>query len=505
MTVLAPVQAQTAADAKVSALLPSTAIGDGYALPYAWADVPGADTAEVTGGSVAITSAPAEETAQLTAAPDGNGLIITVPPHVDVASLSLVGLYRVAGDRRVDIRSNADLNGRLAVALAAKSGGGFDAPAYTVPPVNAHGSVPRTLTGASMSYTPEAALRLPPGVRAGRIRLSLVTGDAPEEFQEQPFGVDKVYGRLVRPPRDLVLTGPDGTKALDVPGEQPAGRAFDVDLVPPAGKLLSAALSAGQPLAGTFTLKGAAESFVTVKYVHVRGNLVRTVHGVHSTVLEGDPLPPAGFTGLAAEQPTEVTGDLTIAYQGLCVLRDQSDAVPAQQGGVSGPVLVPGGPAVTRPLPPAGLPNPLARIGLIGRADQDCALTLTLLRADGQPLAPAAQVQPPAAGRVGVCWIAFDTPVPVTEAVIVSVEATRGRFLWAASPQPLVRLAVADPAPPASPVTLAGTTLAAVGAEGVHMPGFAFPPAAFAGAIGALESDLFVRVDLSDVEMRYRR
>ncbi|GIG64563.1 hypothetical protein [Phytomonospora endophytica] len=476
-------------------------VGNGVDLGYDWGAVPGTDAAEVTAAALTITSAPGEESLSLPVTADGDGLIITPPAHVDVKTLTLVGLYRLDGEDKITVRSEADLAGRLAVRVEPATGGGFAAPAYSVPPVWGHDLIPATLTGASMGYSPYPALRLPTGLRAKRLRLSLVTGDTPEEFEERPFGVDRIQGLLVRPPRDLTVTGPGGTKVLDVPGETPAGRRFDVDLTPEAQKLLSTALAAGQPLTGAFTVRGAAGSKVRLTGGKVHGDLIRSFPGVRGTTLRGEAVVPAEF---AATVPGDVRGDLTVAYLGLRVHTEPSDAFPAQQGGIAGPVLTPDGLPVTRAFPPAGIgQHPLALVGLIGRATGDCAITLTVTRPNGEPLGPAAQAQVPAAERVGTTWITLPAPVTVTEPAALTVTVTRGRFLWAAGDRPLARLVIADPAPPATPVTLGATVLAAVDADGIHLPAHPLPPNLAAGA--PLASDLFVQVDLSDVVMRYRR
>ncbi|HEY1175951.1 MAG TPA: hypothetical protein VGF17_07310 [Phytomonospora sp.] len=476
-------------------------VGAGHDLGYDWAPVPGADTVEITSAGLTVTSAPGEESLSLPVTADGDGLIVTPPAHVDVKTLTLVGLYRLEGEDRITVRSQADLAGRLAVRVEPATGGGFAAPAYSVPPVWGHDLIPTTLTGASMSYSPHPALRLPPEVRAKRLRLSLVTGDTPEEFEERPFGLDRIQGLLVRPPRDLTVTGPDGTKVLDVPGETPAGRRLDVDLAPEARKILSAALADGLPLKGAFTVRGAAGSLVRLSGGKIRGDLIRSFPGVRGTTLRGETAVAADF---AATVPQDVRGDLTAAYLGLRVLTELSDGFPAQQGGISGPVLAPERPAVARAFPPAGIgPHPLALVGLIGRATGDCAVTLTVTRSDGEALGPAAQAAIPATERVCVTWIALPAPLAVNEPAAVTVTATRGRFLWAAGERPWARLVVADPAPPPTPITLGATVLATVDADGIHLPAHPLPPLLAAGA--PLASDLFVQVDLSDVVMRYRR
>jgi hypothetical protein len=175
---------------------------------------------------------------------------------------------------------------------------------------------------------------------------------------------------------------------------------------------------------------------------------------------------------------------------------------------VAGPVA--GADSVLRALPPAGTGAlPVARVGLVGRAPEECELVVSIVGLEsglpGAPLAPAATVMLPRSDTVGVAWA--DLPVPVVAAgpAALSVRAARGRFLWAAGPGPLARFAVRDPAPPPLPLRLGGATLAAIGAAGAQLPGQALPPGAFAGAPPALDCTLFVTVELSDLTLRYAR
>jgi len=68
-----------------------------------------------------------------------------------------------------------------------------------------------------------------------------------------------------------------------------------------------------------------------------------------------------------------------------------------------------------------------------------------------------------------------------------------------------VKIALYDDNPSLQPVLLNGETLVQAGAEEIHLPGFSFPTAPFAGTSPLLESLLFLTVDLSDLELRYDR
>jgi hypothetical protein len=85
------------------------------------------------------------------------------------------------------------------------------------------------------------------------------------------------------------------------------------------------------------------------------------------------------------------------------------------------------------------------------------------------------------------------------------VRANRGRFFWASGDEPLVRVAIYDPDPAGRPLFLAASRLKEIAQKASHEPAFRFPPAAFRGVAPALQSNLFLTVDISDLTLRYAR
>jgi hypothetical protein len=501
----------------------------GHELAVGWAPVAGATAAEVDQAAVTIIPELAEQPlGSLPLAQAGSSFVVTLPGSRRLRRLTLAGLERQADDGSwVLVRSQEELGNLRLVVTVAGPGEGFGPPQFSVPPVGRRGMLPAALTGATLATGPTLALTLP-DPPAQRVRLSLASGSFPEEFEERSMRLGAVGGTAAQPPTDLQLTGPDGATTWALPGRYPPGApAAEVDLRLSTAAALTAAVRAdgrpGGPLRAAHRLRGAAGSRVRLAVGPVRGALLRSFPGVLSTTVAGAPTPVA-LAGrmrevpLAAERPAAATADLTVRYDGLRLLEDLSDPMPTAQGGIAGQVV--GEEPVARLLPPAGLgPLPLARVGLVGRAGQDCELSVGLVTLDagrpGAPLGPPGVAAVPAARAVGVVWVdlppAAGGPSATGAAAPLglAVRATRGRFLWAGGPEPgrrpLALLAVRDPAPPPAPLRLAGVPLATVGPAGLHLPASALPPGPFSGPTPLLDCALFVTVDLSDLVLRYAR
>jgi hypothetical protein len=87
----------------------------------------------------------------------------------------------------------------------------------------------------------------------------------------------------------------------------------------------------------------------------------------------------------------------------------------------------------------------------------------------------------------------------------ISVRANTGRFFWAGSPDPGVRIAIYDADPAGRPLRAGAATLRAVTRNEEHLPACSLPPAAFRASGPLLSSDLFLTVDVSDLALRYGR
>ena len=482
----------------------------GHAVSVSWASASGATVAEVTSATARVAPA-VTEVAMGTLPTTGSGgqRDVTIPGGRRVRSLTLNGLKSAAG---VALRSEGDLraaNPNLRLVVALVEGNTSGPPLYSVPPVPARRLLPAALTGASFAG---GVLRLP-DVPAGKLRLTLATGEFPEDFAAQSsLTLGKVTGTAAVPPRDLELVDPAGAVAWAFPGEMPPqSPAFDVDLCVPLSGALTAALAAGGLPQATLRLHGVPPGRAGFSFSGASGRLVRQFPGVLSTELSGDPRPvPLGGPPLAEEQPATAVADLTVRYAGLRVLETLSDAVPAGRGGIGGVVVTEDG--ATRELPAGVLAGPpLARIGVIGRAPAACELTVELVAFNGgvagAPRVPPAVVQVPASTDLATVWAELPAAPEAdpTGRVGLRVSASQGRFLWAGEPRPLARFAVRDPDPGGRPLRLGGVDVLRVEVPDLHLPATALPPAVFRSRPPLLASDLFLTVDLSDLALGYPR
>jgi hypothetical protein len=86
------------------------------------------------------------------------------------------------------------------------------------------------------------------------------------------------------------------------------------------------------------------------------------------------------------------------------------------------------------------------------------------------------------------------------------VRATKGRFFWVSREQPLIRIAVFDLDPAGRTLSLGGTKVQEVNDDQTHLPGFSFPASVFKNSARLMwDSSLFLKVDVSDLTLRYPR
>jgi len=435
-----------------------------------------------------------------------NSYDVTIPSGKRVFSLTLHDLKQSGSGTAITSPSNLPANHRLVV--SPYEGGQPGSPRYSVPPVGRRRMLPPSLTGATFS---NKVLKLP-DMAAGKIRLSLVTGSFPEEFEAQSFSLDRVTGISAVFPTDLELVDQAGAVLWAFPGEYPPNSPpMDLDLRVNFESALNDQIKAGQPLDLTFRLRGRAPSRAGFTF-SLRGQLVRDYPGVKTLDLEGDPvaLPLANETPLADETPSSATGDLTVTYRGIRILEELSDALPT--GGAVGGAIVDTKP-VTRIFPPRAFSNmALARIGIIGRAPTDCELSVQAVQMVGNHIASVM-------GTLGVMlisasnalqthWLDFPPDSNFSgENIGLALHAGMGRFFWVrVQDRPLVKLAIFDPDPAGRPLRINGAILINVTQpEEIHLPAHAFPEAQFRSRAPALDSSLFLTVDVSDLALRYAR
>ena len=476
----------------------------GHDIRVQWAGVAGASDIDVRTAQVTISPDVVEQhLGVLTVSNDGNDRIVAVPAGKRIRYLTLNG---VKTDANAPVVSSGDLAGRR-LTVTVQSGGPVPSPQYAVPACPSRGMIPQSLTGASLA---NKVLALP-DVAGSKLRLSLVEGSFPEEFVKHPWTLGEVSGVAAVLPHDLSLVEPDGaTVVWAFPGEMPAGTPDAVaDLRMSFKKLATAALKAGQPLDFTFKLKAADPARVGMRVSGASGALLRSFPGVLENSLEGDPVTlTLSAPALASEQPTAVTAGLNITYLGMRILEDLSDAFPAATGNVGGMVVEED--LAMHVFPPQAFDTLTpARIGVIGRAPVDCELSIQLVemsgRSPGKAIAPPGVVRLSPSNAFSTLWADVPLQAPPGKPLACAVRATQGRFLWAASEHPLVRVAVKDPDPGGRPLKLNGASLVNVSQEKTRVDSVSLPATAFTRAAPALTSSLFLKVDLSDLALRYAR
>jgi hypothetical protein len=490
----------------------------GYALPIDWTPVAGATGAEVASASVRVGPALLQQTQQLPVAANGADREVAIPAGQQLLSLTLSGLkWRHPGDDNSTVEdaiaSGGDLSGRglrLIVSIPAATGW---TPLLAVPGLGGRGMLPPALQSASFQ---QGVLSLP-GLSAARIRLNIVTGDTPEEFTPQDVALDATVSAQVGiPTTGLKVTGPEGAVLWQFPGGMPSNApAVDVDLTAALERTLKQAVKAGQPPAATFTVVGASPCSASVNVAGARGALLRDFPGALRASLQGDPFPLPLGGPLAAEQPASAMAALVIKYEGIRILEPVSDSVPPS-GGTGGTIVT--DQPVTRALPPQALTGfPVARIGLIGRCPvgapgqpgEPCELSVQLVDmssgAPGQAIGRPGVVRAAPSAALGTVWVELPAMEAAKAPVGIAARATKGRFFWAGSPSPLVRVAVRDPDPGSRPLRLGGSLVLNVGQTQTKQLAFALPTGVFRNAAPAWDSPLFLTVDLSDLTLRYAR
>jgi hypothetical protein len=474
----------------------------GHTMQVAWDGVPGADAVELTSASVTIGPELALSNQQLPVTDRGDaGRDVSIASGKRLLALSLDGLKRVNDDGvETPLSSSANLGSEPRLVISAPDPSGQLTTLFALPAVGARGAFPAMYAGVSFSA---GVLNLPQ-LDARTVRIQLMKNDAPDDWQSVGMKLsDALTASLGTPSTDLQLIGPDNAMLWAFPGEMPLDTApAEVDVKIPLQTALNKALKAGQPLETALVLRGKEGSEAGVRFSRVIGALVRNFPGVIATVLAGDPVslmlsgPP-----LAAEMPGAAIADLTVRYDGIRIL-PISDTAPA--GEISG-VIVAGEP-VMRAFPPAGLGElPLARVGLIGRAPIECELSVQMVNFSSGTASPPGVIKLSPSVTFRTVWIDLPKMPPVQQPAALSVRANTGRFFWAAAEMPLLLFAVRDPDPGGRPLRLDGAEILSVAKEKTHLPGQTLPAGHFRGWAPILDSELFLTVELSDLQLRYSR
>jgi len=492
--------------------------GAGYARTFRWTAVSGATAVEIQAASVRAGAASVENLESFSVTSGTQKIDVTVGSGKAVRTLKLEGLEGVnpldAAAGFNALHNSNDVSGlNLKVLISVTDPNGAFTPFFAIPAVSARGVFPQSYTGASFSND---TVTFATPLAAKTIRIQLVQQSFPDETAAQQIKVSTVSGTYLTLPTDMKISLDDGSTLFEFPGDLPL-QAPDVTvpLVQPLTSQFQQKLDAQAEITATLTIQSKASAagqsaMAQVAVTDPQGYLIRTESGVHTTTLAGDEQPLAIETAspLAAEAPQEATADVMIVYDGIKILPDLSAAVPSQNGNISGQVV-----ATIRKLkslPPAALVDQrIARIGIIGRAPEECELVLELIDmtggVPGAPLLDPVVINLQPEQRLGVHWFGFEDREPFPMPLGVGLRANVGRFFWVSDGAPLIRVAVYDDDPGTEAVYLGSQTII----TGDQLPfaagSFALPSTLFAGEIPVLRSNLFLTVDVADLTLRYAR
>jgi hypothetical protein len=492
--------------------------GAGYSRTFGWPAVSGTTAVEIQAASIRAGAASVETLEPFTVTSTSQKIDVKVGSGKAVRTLKLDGFEGVnpldaaAGFKALH-NSNDVSSLNLKVLISVIDPNGAFTPFFAIPAVSARGVFPQSYTGASFSNdTVTFNAPLP----AETIRIQLVQQSFPDETAAQQVNVSTVSGTYLTLPTDMKISLDDGSTVFELPGDLPL-QAPDVtvSLIQPLISQFQQKLDAQAEIAATLTIQAKASDagqdvMAQVAVTDPQGYLVRTVTGVHTTILGGDDqaLAIAMDAPLAEEAPDEVTADVMLGYDGIKILPDLSAAVPPQNGNVSGQVVTTI--RKLKSLPPAALiDRRIARIGIIGRAPEECELVLELIDmtggVPGAPLLDPVVLNVPPEQRLGVHWFSFAQRDPFPMPLGLGLRANAGRFFWVSESAPLVRMAVYDEDPGSEAVYLGGQTIVTGDQLPFSASSFALPAMLFAGEMPVLRSNLFLTVDVADLTLRYAR
>lgn len=462
------------------------ALADGFTVDVDWGSVEGMNDVRVDSAALSVTrTTDVEVTASdWTKTAIGTTAFDVTVDAPRVHALVLEGLKSGGGN---ELKNEGELRARglrLVVSLPGQM------PLFTAPAVEAHGVMPPSFTGA----TYDGGVLTLPDLAAGKVRLSLVKTAFPTEPAPQPISLSKVSGVGATVTTDLVLTESTGEVVWRIDGEMPiVSTTVDLRLLIEKTLKANAKAKPPQPLKTSFTLTGKGKAVVSL--AAPTGAVIRRVPGILTTELAGEAIPLAVPPPFATDLPSRAITGVTIRYHEIRLLEQFVDAVPAQAGGIAG--IVVGDAPVLRKLPPHALDEcRVAKIALVGRPPVDCELVVQLVHADtGAAVTQPAAATLTASAATSLVWLDIPEHEPINMPVSVVARTNHGRFLWAASPEPLLRIAIHDPDPSELPVFIGGSDARQKTLAGAQ----------FASKPPLVESLLFATVDVADLALEYDR
>lgn len=434
---------------------------DGYQRTASWRGVAGATGVRIDRARLTVdpTTSGVGRSLGVAAAAHGEVTAIDVvspEPGTLVRSLTIADLLVHEEGRDEPRRVDAEGLGGFRLVVAPVVGGAVQAPTIAVPELGASNALPAQLTGGSLSG---AVLSLP-DLAGDRFWVTVVTGDAPQDFVAALVSHGDVVLHAAPGPVGLHVDGPDTSELYSRAGALTGTEVVDVTAALQR-HLGAAAGQLGGPddtLAATVTVRADRRGAASV-HLFVAGVVERRVEERLTAEATGSPvtiaLPPP-HPGRPAQR---TVADITVIHHGAA-LHPLSDPLPTADAGLGGEVVADG--AVIRVLPPQALAGEqLLRVGVVGLPLTDCDLSLAVLGTTAAVSGLAAAV-----GRTAptVVWFEFASALIVEAPIELALTATRGTFGWVADPQPLVRLAVAAD-PVGRLVTVGGGDLTLTGAE----------------------------------------
>jgi len=486
-------------------LPPVNIASPGHDIAVNWAPVLGATKAEVTEATATLAPSSVIETqTDVPATAKGNGWVIGIPSPKRLSSLTLHGFKEPDQD---EIVSSVPGNRHITLEFPSQQGQGYDPPRFAVQALAAGDNVRPLLSGAGFS---NRVLRLDTAVSAKNVLLSLVEGENPTQFSSKATQLSSVDITTETAANNAKLTGPDGTVVWQTTAFDPDGPDATVDLRAPLQAALNQQLAKNQAPQAKFTLSADDPAQVYLSLAGPSGALLRTEKSVISTSVEGDPAALQLSGPLADEVPAGVTADLTVKYEGIRIFENASDDLPALGDAISGTIVGAGG--ALRTLPPQALDQQKpAKVGVYGRAPEDCELSIEFVRMVGtdaaETLAAPAVLQIKKSDNVAGYWAQVPKGTQISGPAAVRVRANSGRFFWVdhTGGQGIVRVAIFDPDPGARPLLINGSHLLDVSASTANYKGFSFPASCFHGSAPVLTSNLLLVVQCGDLTLRYAR
>lgn len=461
----------------------------GYELDFAWRPVSGATGWRVNTSALSISPDTAGSGRLLgVGAPGQDGatsIVVTSPePGALIRSVAIPLLERHDGDDRRRIRSEGDLAG-FRLVLTPIIGGQDQAPIIAVPAIPKRKALPAQLVGGSLSGESFGV----PDVGGAKFRITLVDGDAPEDFERETISFGDVRVYAAPGPVGLHVDGPDGNELFAMGG--PITTFTSVDVTAALRRHLDAVVADGT-LSARVTIRSDIAGSAAVSWTTAGAVIERVVDGRLAVDLAGEPgrivLPPPH----PGRTPDRTVADVTITHHGLA-LHPLSDPVPPADAGLGGPTVR--DVAVVRNLPPDALRDQyVCRIAVVGWPLAPTDLSLTVL---GRTVGVSGLAGPTRRAEPSVVWFEFDEPLLVDAPVAVALTATRGAFGWVADPEPAIRLAVRV-APSGERVTVGAHAIDLTGDETV------VEGAVLTGTDGwDVATDQFCTVSLANTTMEF--